>query len=263
MGTELVGLDLSTRRRSTIGYSVGLALYTLAVVALYPAFKDASDLDEMLAEQPGLSALFGISGSITTPDGWLSANLYANFLPLILLFVTIGYGAASIAGEEQRGRLDLVLALPLRRSRILLQKAVAMMVMVGCVAILTFLASWAGQLFEIDVSIADLATTTLGATLMALAFGFLALAIGAGTGERGLALGVASAVAAASFLLSSLAPLVDWLEPWRALSLFYWSVANGQLANGLGWDGFAVLLVTAATVLVVAIVAFDGHDAAA
>jgi ABC-2 type transport system permease protein len=263
VGTELVGLDLSTRRRSTIGYSVGLAVYTLVVVALYPAFKDASDLDEMLADQPGLSALFGISGSITTPDGWLSANLYANFLPLILLFVTVGYGAASLAGEEQRGRLDLVLALPLRRREIVLQKALTMALMVGAVGLLTFLASWAGRFFEIDVSLADLASTTLGAVLMALAFGFVALAIGGATGERGSALGIASGVAAASFLLSSLAPLVDWLEPWRALSLFYWSVANGQLTEGLGWDGFFVLLATAVAALAAAVVAFDRHDASA
>jgi ABC-2 type transport system permease protein len=263
MATELVGLDLATRRRSTIGYAVGLALYTLAVVALYPAFKDATDLDEMLASQPGLSALFGINGSITTPDGWLSANLYANFFPLILLFVAIGHGAATIAGEEHRGRLDLVMSLPVARRNIVLQKALAMVAMVTVVAFLTFLASWAGQLFEIDVSLANLASTTVGVVLLALAFGFLALAVGGGTGERGLALGVASAAAAVSFLLSSLAPLVDWLDPWKALSLFYWSVGNGQLQNGLGWDGFAVLLVVTVVVLVAAVLAFERHDAAA
>ena len=57
--------------------------------------------------------------------------------------------------------------------------------------------------------------------------------------------------------------LVDWLEPWRALSLFYWSVGNGQLVDGLGWDGFVVLLATMVVSLLAAIVAFDRHDVAA
>jgi ABC-2 type transport system permease protein len=74
---------------------------------------------------------------------------------------------------------------------------------------------------------------------------------------------VASAVAAASFLLSSLGPLVDWLEPWRVLSLFYWSVGNGQLTTGLGWRGFAVLASLTASMLVASVVAFDRHDTAA
>src|SRR4051812_32590531 len=103
MAAELVAVDLATRRRSTIGYAAGMAVYTVVVVALYPAFKGASDLDKMLSDQPGLSALFGINGSLTTPAGWLSGNVYANFLPLILLFVTISHGAATLPARRSAG----------------------------------------------------------------------------------------------------------------------------------------------------------------
>ena len=145
MPAELVTIDLATRRRSTLGYSVGLAIYTLVVVALYPAFKDATDLDQMLTDQPGLSALFGINGPLTTPDGWLSGNIYASFLPLILLFVTIGHGAATLAGEEGRGRLDLVMALPVTRRSVVVQKPTAMTLTASAVAVVTFLASLVGR----------------------------------------------------------------------------------------------------------------------
>ncbi len=263
MPAELVRIDLATRRRSTLAYSVGMAAYTLVVVALYPAFKDATDLDKMLTDQPGVSALFGISGSLTSPDGWLSGNVYANFLPLILLFVAIGHGAATLAGEEGRGRLDLVMALPVSRRAIVMQKATAMALGTSVVAVVTLLASLAGRAFEVDVTVVDLSATTLGALLMALAFGLLALALGAATGERGLAIGVAAAAAAGSYLLSSLAPVVDWLKPWRVFSLFYWSVGNGQLTNGLGWRGLVVLVAAVAMGLVVAVAVFDRHDVAA
>jgi beta-exotoxin I transport system permease protein len=260
---EPAALDVSTRRRATLGYAIGLAVYTLVVVALYPAFKDATDLDQMLSDQPGLSAMFGISGSLTTPDGWLSGNVYANFLPLILLFVTIGHGAATLAGEEERGRLDLVLALPFSRRALLLQKAAAMALTAAVVAGITFLAALVGRAFDVDVVAASLATTTLGALLMALAFGFVALAIGGGTGQRGLAIGVTSAIAAASYLVSSLGPVVDWLAPWRRLSLFYWSIGNGQLTTGLGWTGAIVLVVATAAALIGAIATFERHDVSA
>jgi beta-exotoxin I transport system permease protein len=263
MTADIARVDLVMRRRSTIGYSVGLALYTLVVVALYPAFKDATDLDTMLDSQPGLSALFGINGSLTSPDGWLSGNVYANFFPLILLFVTIGHGAATIAGEEGRGRLDLLMILPVGRRAIVAQKALAMTWIAGVVAAVTFVASLLGRPFDVDVDVVHLLATTVAALLLALAFGFLALAIGAGTGERGLAIGVSSAAAAAAYLLSSLAPLVGWLEPWRVLSPFYWSVGNGQLASGVGWRGLTVLVAITVAALVASVVAFDRHDVSA
>jgi ABC-2 type transport system permease protein len=260
MAAELVAVDLATRRRSTIWYAAGMAVYTVVIVALYPAFKDATDLDEMLADQPSLSSLFGITGSLTTPADWLSGNIYANFLPLILLFVTIGHGAATLAGEEGLGRLDLVLALPVSRRSIVTHKAVAMAVTGTVVAAVTFLASLLGRAFEVDVGVSDLATTTLGALLMALAFGLVALAIGCGTGERGRAIGITSAIPTASYLLSSLGQTVSWLQPWRPLSLFYWSVGNDQLPQGLGWDGFAVLAASVAVTLVASVTAFEHHD---
>ena len=114
MIAAITTLDLSFRRKSLIGYSVGMAVYVLVVVVLYPSFKDSTDLDTFTESSPGVAALFGIAGSLTSPVGWLSANVYANFFPLILLVLTIGYGAFCLAGQERDGQLELVLSLPLR-----------------------------------------------------------------------------------------------------------------------------------------------------
>jgi ABC-2 type transport system permease protein len=95
---DITRLDLLARRRSLTGYAIGLAPYALAVVALYPAFKNTSSLDKLIHADPAAAALFGVTGSISSSGGWLDGNLYANFFPLILLLLTIGYGAASLAG---------------------------------------------------------------------------------------------------------------------------------------------------------------------
>jgi ABC-2 type transport system permease protein len=122
VNTEILTLDLSFRRKSLIGYSVGMALYVLIVVALYPAFKDSNELDQFSQQSEGLAALFGITGSLTTPEGWLNANIYANFLPLLVLLLTIGYGASSLAGQEADGHLELVLSLPFTRTKVVVEK---------------------------------------------------------------------------------------------------------------------------------------------
>ena len=96
--------------------------------------------------------------------------------------------------------------------------------------------------------------------LMALDFGILALAVGALTGRRGTAIGVTSAVAAASYLVSSLAPVISWLHSWRYVSLFYWSVGNNQITDGASvWD-LVFLTAVGAVVMFAAVFAFRRAD---
>jgi ABC-2 type transport system permease protein len=260
MAAEITRLDLRSRRRSAIGYSVGMALYTFVIVALYPAFKGDVSLDQTLSQSEGLAAVFGISGSITTPDGWMNANLYANIGPLIMLLLTIGYGAAAIAGEEEAGRLDLVTSLPVSRRAILLQKAACMALLTLLVAVVTFLVTLLGRAFDVDLDAWYLATTTAAMGLLALFFGILALAVGAATGQKGLAIGVPATLAAAAYLLSSLAPVVSGLTPWRVLSPFYWSVGDNQLTQGVGWGAAAVLVGICLVALGAAVVSTERHD---
>lgn len=260
MAAEVARLDLRSRRRSVVGYSGGLALYTLVIVALYPAFKNSTGLDKALSQSPGIAALFGVSGSILSSTGWTNANLYANFLPLIVLLLTIGYGASAIAGEEEAHRLDLVVALPLSRRRIVLEKAAVMAALAAIVGLVTYLCMLGGRAFDLEINAWYLATTTLGVVLLGISFGCIALAIGATRGERGPALGITAGLAAAAYLLSSLASVVSWLHPWRVLSPFYWAVGSNQLTRGLSWAGAVILVGITAAAVFVAIVSFERHD---
>jgi ABC-2 type transport system permease protein len=260
VNADILTLDLSSRRRSLIGYSVGMAAYALMIVALYPAFKDSTELDEFTESSEGLAALFGISGSLTSPDGWLNANLYANFLPLLILLLTIGYGAHALAGQEADGHLELVLSLPFTRARVVIEKIGVLVVQALVFGAVTLLSVLMGHWFDLTVGNWPLVTTTFGAVLLGIAFGLLALGIGARTGARGTAIGIAAAVASASYLISAMAPLIDWLEPLRYLSLFYWSVSNNQLVDGLSLPSLAVLLAICAVLGWWSVYEFRRHD---
>jgi ABC-2 type transport system permease protein len=260
MNAEITTLDLSLRRKSTIGYSIGMAVYVLVIVALYPAFKDASSLDEMMNQSQAVAALFGISGSLTTPTGWLNANLWANFFPLLILLLTIGYGASCLAGQEHDGLLELVLSLPFPRAKVLGEKIAALVAQATTFCAVVLLASLAGLAFDMTFDLWHLATATLGVLLLGVDFGLLALLIGARTGDRGPAIAIAASVAAASYLVSSMAPLVSWLEPWRVLSLFYWSVGDNQLDAGLSPTAVAILLAVAIVLGVLSLITFERHD---
>ena len=260
MRTDVARLDLTGRRRSLIGYSAGMAIYTLIVVALYPAFQHSTSIDQLIKSDAAAAALFGVSGPISTTGGWLNANLYANFLPLVLLLMAVGYGAAAVAGQDQDGTLCLLATLPLRRSTIVTQKAATMVAQTVVVAIVVAAFVMVGRSFHLDVHLSAVAGVSLTSALMAIDFGLLALVVGCWTGRRGTAIGVAAAVAAASYLISSLAPVVSWLHPARFASLFYWSVSNNQATAGASAADLGVLVGTATFLLAVAIVRFDRLD---
>lgn len=256
---EVTRLDLRLRRRSVTGYAIGMALYTFVIVALYPTFKDDTGLDALTADGSRVAALFGAVGPLTSPTGWLSANVYANFLPLMVLLLTIGYGAHAIAGQDEGGQLGLVAALPVSRRRLVGQKLVALMLVSLPTGLTTVAVVLVGRSYDVTVDSGKVLAVTVGVVLLGVVFGALALLIGALTGSRGLALGISSALAAASYVVSSLAPVVSAIRPLRFVSPFYYAVGDNQLVDGPG-TGLLVLAGLAVIIGTAAVVAFERLD---
>lgn len=258
MLADVARLDLRLRRRSTIWYAAGMALYALVVVVLYPAFKHQTSLNSLSGSTA--AAVFGITGPLTSPDGWLNANIYSNFFPLIMLLLTIGYGAAALAGQDEDGTLALVTALPIRRRAIVLQKAGAMILQALLLAVAVTVCVLVGRGFQLTIGAGDIIAISVALVLMGLDFGLVTMAIGAATCRRGTALGVGAGLAAASYLLSSLASTISAVRPGRYLSLLWWSVGNDQISRGVSAADFTVLIVVGLLALVAAVVAFGRAD---
>ncbi len=260
MLADIFFLDLRLRRRLLIGYALGTALYALVIVVLYPEFKNTTSLNNLTKHGSAAAALFGVTGSLTSPSGWLNANLYQNFLPLIMLLITIGYGSSCLAGQDEDGTLSLVTTLPIARRNILVQKVAALGFQAVVLAFVTMLCMVVGRGFDLTLPVANLAGVSVGVALLGIDFGLLAIAVGSWTGSRGMALGITASIAAGSFLVSSLAPVVAWIRPAKYASLFYWSIGNGQLAGGLSLVSAAVLVAVGAALLAVSIWAFRRLD---
>jgi ABC-2 type transport system permease protein len=96
--------------------------------------------------------------------------------------------------------------------------------------------------------------------LLGLAFGFLALGVGAATGSRGTAGGVSAAVALFSYLMNSFAPAVEGLEPYRVASLLYYYNGSDPLVNGFNPTHLGVLAGFGLLCLVVGWWAFRRRD---
>jgi ABC-2 type transport system permease protein len=253
-------------RRTIWWWLGGIALLALFIVAYYPALGDLSEFADLLESYPeAMLALFGIDPQeFLTASGFIHGELYSAMLPTVFLIFTIMRGAAATAGEEQDGTMDLTLSVPVSRDRVVIDKFLAMAAMtsaLGASLVVIFLAG--NPLVDLELSVAGIIAINLGLVLMSLLFGALAMAIGAWSGRRVLAAGVAAGVAVAAFFINGLAALVDALEVPQKLSPFYWLLDSKPLNNGFDWAGLTLLAATTAVLLAAALWAFRCRDVAA
>jgi beta-exotoxin I transport system permease protein len=181
-------------------------------------------------------------------------------LPLLVLVLAIGSGARIFAGEEDAGRLELLLAYPLRRRNSVLAKgaAVAVEIVIACAAVGAALVVL-DPLVGLELSLGRLAGAVAGLAALGVLHGWTALGVGAAFPSRALAIGVPAGVAAAGYLVNGLHGLAGWLDPFRFLSPF-WLVGSSPLQNGIKGVGVAVVLAAAVAALVAGALLIERRD---
>ena len=257
---------LRDQGRALAGWAAGLALLMGMYAAFWPSIKDQPSMNSLLEQMPeAFRNLFATEAAdMSTPTGYIQIELLSFMAPIMILMYAIGMGAGSIAGEEEHHTLELLIAQPVGRGRVVLEKAGAMALGTGLLAAVAGVAlvvegRWVDLVLPADKITA--AMVHLG--LLGLVFGALALALSAGTGRPGLSKGVPAALAVAAYLVNGLAPVVDWLEPFQQYSPFYQYVGHDPLRNGLDWPSVSIALATAVALTGLAMIGFRRRDTAA
>ena len=265
MLNSIFGKTLLDQRKALIWWSVGTILYLLMLGAFYPSIADLEEqLNELIGAYPeALMAMFGSAGGdLFSPAGFLQSQAFGWLVPLVFAIFAAAMGARAIAGEEEANTIDLLLATPTPRWRVVVEKFGAMAVSLGVLGVALLVGLAICRLFQIDIAFGNMVAVTLSAVLLGLFFGSVALAASATSGRRGLSLGVMAGLAVATYLLYSLGGLVESLDQWLWLSPFYYYDRNQPLVKGLDLGHAAVLLGAAVAALGVAVVTFRRRDVA-
>ncbi|HUZ84335.1 MAG TPA: ABC transporter permease subunit [Gaiellales bacterium] len=265
---SIAAKTLRDLRRGFVMWSAGLVGLVAMMQSVYPSIRHNEQINQLLKSYPdAMKGLIAFGGPLdyTSAPGYLGAELFSFMVPLLLIVATVGAGSRAIAGEEDRGTLDLLLALPVRRERVLLEKALALVVEVVALGCVLWLSLWVGAVvIDMHISGPHLAAGTASATLLAMVFGSLALLIGAVAGHRGagLAIGLTSAVAVSTYLLNALAPLATVLSGPQKLSPFYYYASSDPLRRGLDAGNAAVLAGVTVLMIAIAVLAIRRRDLA-
>ncbi len=263
MATELFRRGVRDHRRALVGWCVGIVGYVALIASIFPSIEGSPELNDLIESYPDvLKSLFGITGAgnLTSGAGFLDAELFSFMLPLLVLVLAISSGARTFAGEEDAGRLELVLAYPIRRRSAVLAKGLAVLVevLLACVAAIAAILLF-DAVVGLDLSLGHVAGAFGWLVALGVFYGWLALAVGGAYPSRALALGIAAGTAAVDYLVGGLHELAGWLDPFRFLSPF-WLVGQSPLQGGTDGVGVAVVLVAAVAILGVGAILVERRD---
>jgi ABC-2 type transport system permease protein len=257
---------LIDRRRGLAGWSLGVTGLVLFTVGFFPTVRGNEAFDQLTDQLPaGIRDLVGLTpgAPITAAPGYLHARLFSTLVPLLLLVYAIGLGSRAIAGTEEEGTLELLLAHPVTRPRVVVERYVAntaLLVAVTAVLLVALVASGL-PLGALDgVSWSGLAGAVTGAFAIALLHCSIAYAVGAGTGRRGTAIAAATAVAVAGYLVEGLQAVSDVIHPFRYVTPWHWYLGRNMLTGGPAPDAIAVPLVLSAVLLAASVRLFSRRD---
>jgi ABC-2 type transport system permease protein len=259
--SELAVVTLRLDRRAVAGWCAATIVLVAVVLAFWPSISDNPALEESFSSlPPSVQAATGIA-DLGTPEGYLQGQIFSTLGPLIFLSFAIGRGSRAIAGEEGKGTMDLLLAMPVRRAHVVFDKALAITAGLLALALALWLALVVtAALVDMGVGAGALAAAIAGNLGLGLLYGGIALCLSGATGRRGLSLGLAAGLAGAGFLYTSIAPYVPALADHTALSPFDWAYGDNALYDGAAWGHLALLAGGGIVFTALAALLFDRRD---
>ncbi len=253
--------ELRMRRGGIIGWTVGLGLWGFLVAALYPSI--GAQFEQL--QLPEFYEAFGPITAIGELRGFLTFEVFNFAVPIALGIYGLVLGTAVLAGEEDEGTLELLMALPIPRWHLVLAKALFIATSLAIVTAGLCLSVWAGVEVikdEVDVTIGarDLALVGLQSWLLVVALAMISLFLGAYLPHRRQASTVGALILGASYLLNSLAQLTEELDPYRPLSLSHYYDPHALMTSGLVWEDSLVLAGVAVVFLALALLSFQRRN---
>lgn len=260
----MIAKMLRENRRALIGWSVGISLFIAMYVGIYASVMENPEVygQAALAKYPGaLRDLMGGMEDFTTGAGYLQSVVYQLFVPLLCTVCAMIMANRAIAGPEESGTLELTLALPLARTRLLLQRYAGVLIGLLVVTLVTLLMMLAvTQGLGMGVGVDRILAAHLGVFLLAAFFATVTLTVGAATGSKGLGMGVMGVWAVAGYMVVTVGRNVEaiswlkWVSPWH----YY---AEGRpLYTGLPAGDYALLAGATLVLALTAVLAFDRRD---
>lgn len=245
--------------------AVALLLWGTVLPIIYDAFGE--QFRELMESGifPEQFTQFG-GGDIFTLSGSVALGFIHPLAVGLNLVFAVGYAGSAVAGEAQRGTLEVLLARPVSRRTVYWTFAAATALFLAVTVAALTLGALLGA--TLTGNVAELGTGNLGlvwlnALLLYGAFAAIALAASVSFDRLGPAIGLSLAVVLVSYFLDAIGDLWPDAAGLQPFSLFHYLDAQADLAGLPRWGDFGILAAVIVVAVGYALVAFPRRDLAA
>ena len=245
--------------------SVAIAAWSVFLPVIYSSF--GPQIKQIVDSGIFPQQLMSFGGGDPFSLGGAIALGYIHPIAIILIAIfAVGFSTTAVAGERQRGTLEVVLARPVSRRTLYVTLLVALVLFLGII----LAASIAGTIVGSTLAgvIGELPTERLpilwlNGMLLWVAIGAIGLAASVSFDRLSPAIGVTLAIVIVSYFLEILGSLWSDAKGLQQYSIFHYLTAKDVLAGTAGTFGFVLLAVVALVAIGWALVVFPRRDLAA
>lgn len=253
--------ELTSRWMAILGWGIGLSLFATMYITIYPEMADQM---QGLAE---LSIYKAMGFDLSSFAGYI-AGVVVQMMPLFLGVYVIMSSTGTLAGEEDNGTLELVVAMPLPRWQIIAMKAAALSIVLllimmiigaGSATVLNFVSQTTDV--DVDTTPIQLFVALMGSYPMLLALFSIGLFLGTIMPSRRATTTAMILVYIGSYVANSVANIVESLEWLKTISLFsYVDSSVTVFTDGLNAGNIFVLFAISAVFFALAGFSFQGRN---
>ena len=251
--------EVQSRLGAMLGWGIGLGLFGALYIGVYPQMAD------QMADLADLELYRAMGIDVASFAGYI-ASAVLQFLSLLLGIYAILTSTDALAGEEDSGRLELVLAMPLKRWQIVSTKALAMALAaffilaiagLGCVLVLNAVKATT----TVDVNARQLFGAVLNGWPHTVAVMMLGLWLGAYLPNRRTAALSLTVIFVASYFANTLGRMINSLADLRRFTLFYYLDTSARIfTEGTRAGDVALLLGLATLFFAMALLSFQRRN---
>lgn len=258
---ETTRFEGQRRLPSTVVIATGLSAFAAMVVLIAPGILGEVDLEQLFERLPTVIVeRFGLA-QMGTFEGFLAIEFY-EFVWLIGLGAYVAYSAAgTIAGDIEDGRMDTLLAAPISRSRLLLEKYLALLVPILVVNAVVFgVVVAAAAVIDEPITYRDLLAVHALSVPYLLLCGSVGMLASVLTPRRLVAEGVAAGAIIGTFLVQTVVEgtSASWLG--AVAPMRYYEPLAILTASEYDLMGTAILSIATVAFLLVSVLLFVEVD---
>lgn len=241
----LVLRTFKDRRTNLIIFAIVAIGFMWMYVALFPSIRDQSkQLEEVFKTYPkGFMEAFNVDlAAFTTPEGFLSVEHFSLIWPIFLIIMMTSFGGGMIAGEIEKGTMEILLAQPVSRLKLYFAKYLAGVISLAAFVALTIYAIFPiAAIHGIDIKAENFLTLSYMAFFFGLAIFSLAMFFTTLFNSKGKVYFLTAGIIVLMYVAKIVSGLKDSYDGLKYSSFFYY-FDSAELLGHNKIDNWAFLM---------------------